>query len=65
MVNRWCYIGTATNEDQLWSLLESKRVDEIEFDPDVYKLLRKHLSSVDQADVRVLKNAPVIPSWPE
>jgi DNA polymerase III subunit epsilon len=54
LVNRWCHLGTAANDDELWQLLESKSVNEVEFDPDVYKLLRKHLAGMGKADVRVL-----------
>jgi DNA polymerase-3 subunit epsilon len=54
LVNRWCHLGTAANEDELWSLLESKFVDEVEFDPDVYKVLRKYLSQAKKTNIRVL-----------
>ena len=54
LVDRWCHLGTAGDEEELWSLLESSRVNETEFDPDVYKLLRKHLSRPKKSDVRVL-----------
>jgi DNA polymerase-3 subunit epsilon len=54
LVDRWCHLGTAADEDQLWSLLESSQVDDAEFDPDVYKLLRKYLSRADESDVMVL-----------
>ena len=56
LVNRWRHLGTAADEDGLWSLLESKSVNEVEFDPDVYKLLRKHLSRTDKVGVRLLES---------
>ena len=57
LVNRWCHLGTAKDEEELWSLRESCRNDEknsIEFDPDVYKVLRKYLSGPGRHDVTVL-----------
>jgi DNA polymerase-3 subunit epsilon len=62
LVNRWCHLGTAANEAELWSLLESSRTSETEFDPDVYKLLVKHLSRPDKSDVKVLAMRPVLGS---
>ena len=56
LIDRWCHLGTAADEDELRSLRESRRVEEAEFDPDVYKLLRKHLARSDKSDVRVLSN---------
>ena len=59
LVDRWCHLGTAADEDELWSLRESKRGNEIEFDPDVYKLLRKYLSRPGRSDVRVLNSISI------
>jgi DNA polymerase III subunit epsilon len=46
--DRWCHIGTARSEDDLSELLEARF--EIEFDPDVYQIVRaftaKHRSQV-------------------
>jgi DNA polymerase-3 subunit epsilon len=38
VLNNWCYLGTAINEDELYELAESK---DAEFDLDIYKLLKK------------------------
>lgn len=54
LVNRWCHLGTATNDEEIRDLLESKSVNEPEFDPDVYKVLRKYLSQADKVNVKVL-----------
>ena len=57
LVDRWCHLGTAKDEEELWSLRESSRRDEknaIEFDPDVYKVLRKYLSGPGRHDVTAL-----------
>ena len=58
LVDHWCHLGTAGDEDELCALLESSRVNEISFDPDVYKLLRKYLAQRSRADVRVLTQRP-------
>ena len=45
---RWCHLGTARDEDELAGLLEARA--EIDFDPDIYKILvsfiAKHRSAV-------------------
>jgi DNA polymerase III subunit epsilon len=38
VVDRWCYLGTATKEGECADLLETARP---QFDPDIYKILRK------------------------
>jgi DNA polymerase-3 subunit epsilon len=38
VVDRWCYLGTATQEGECAELLETARP---QFDPDIYKILRK------------------------
>jgi DNA polymerase-3 subunit epsilon len=40
VVDRWRYLGSAHGEDEVWALLEGSRP---EFDPDIYKVLRKAL----------------------
>lgn len=41
VLNNWCYLGTAINEDELYELADS---GEAEFDLDIYKLLKKALA---------------------
>jgi len=41
VIDKWCYLGTAINEDELYELAES---GEAEFDLDIYKTLKKALS---------------------
>lgn len=60
LVNRWCHLGTAAGEEELWSLLDYVRTTETEFDPDVYKLLVKYLSRPDKPDVQVLTMKPAL-----
>jgi DNA polymerase III subunit epsilon len=38
VVDRWCYLGTATQEGECADLMETARP---QFDPDIYKILRK------------------------
>jgi DNA polymerase-3 subunit epsilon len=41
VIDKWCYLGTAINEDELYELAEA---GEAEFDLDIYKILKKTLS---------------------
>jgi len=49
--DRWCHIGTARSEEDLADLVEARA--EIEFDPDVYKILLAHVARYPGA-VRVV-----------
>ena len=51
--DRWCHVGTARNEEELAGLLESRI--EIDFDPDIYKILHSHLSK-RRSSVHVIKS---------
>ena len=54
LIDRWCHLGTAADEEALWMLIESSSANETQFDLDIYKVLRKHLSRPDKSDVRFL-----------
>ncbi|PHY05817.1 MAG: ethanolamine utilization protein [Alcaligenaceae bacterium] len=41
VLNNWCYLGTAINEEELYELADTEQV---EFDLDIYKLLKKALA---------------------
>ena len=41
VVDKWCYLGTAINEDEIYELAES---GDAEFDLDIYKIVRKALA---------------------
>jgi DNA polymerase-3 subunit epsilon len=41
VLNNWCYLGSAINEDELYELAETR---DAEFDLDIYKLLKKALA---------------------
>ena len=64
LVDRWCHLGTAADETELWSLLESNTVkkNEIDFDPDIYKLLRKYLSTPGRVEITVLPETQTVVS---
>ena len=64
LVDRWCHLGTAADETELWSLLESSAVkkNEIDFDPDIYKLLRKYLSTPGRVEITVLPETQTVAS---
>lgn len=55
LLDNWCHLGTAADEDALWMLRGSKQVEETEFDPDVYKLLRKYLVGAKKLALKVFK----------
>jgi DNA polymerase-3 subunit epsilon len=42
VIDKWCYLGTAINQDELYELAES---GEAEFDLDIYKIVKKALSA--------------------
>jgi DNA polymerase-3 subunit epsilon len=41
VVDKWCYLGTAINQDELDELADS---GEAEFDLDIYKIVKKALA---------------------
>ena len=41
VIDKWCYLGTAINENELYELAESGVA---EFDLDIYKIVKKALS---------------------
>ena len=48
VVDKWCYLGTAINQDELYELAQS---GEAEFDLDVYKIVKKALSGTHKHQV--------------
>ncbi|HQR84129.1 MAG TPA: exonuclease domain-containing protein [Polynucleobacter sp.] len=54
VVDKWCYLGTAMNESELYELADSGEVD---FDLDMYKIIKKALSGSHKHRVHLLKNA--------
>ena len=53
VLNNWCYLGTAINEDELYELAGSEQV---EFDLDIYKLLKKALAGPFKQQVIKLRS---------
>jgi DNA polymerase III subunit epsilon len=48
VVDRWRYLGTAINEEELYELADS---GEAEFDLDIYKILKKALAGSFKSQV--------------
>ena len=48
VIDKWCYLGTAINQDKLYELADS---GEGEFDLDIYKIVKKALSGPYKAQV--------------
>lgn len=53
VIDKWCYLGTANDYDDLYSLTESGKV---EFDLDIYKIVKKAISGSYKDRVIQLKN---------
>jgi len=51
LFDRWCHLGTARSEDELADLVETRA--EIDFDPDIYRILVSHVAK-HRGSVRVL-----------
>ena len=51
---RWCHLGTARSEDDLQGLIEART--EIDFDPDIYKIVRDYVGKY-RGSVRVIPRA--------
>ena len=48
VIDKWCYLGTAINQDELHELADS---GEVEFDLDIYKIVKKALSGSHKSQV--------------
>ena len=53
VIDKWCYLGSAINEDELSELASS---GDVEFDLDIYKIIKKALSGPYKHEVRRLAN---------
>jgi DNA polymerase-3 subunit epsilon len=53
VIDKWCYLGTAINEDELCELASS---GDVEFDLDIYKIIKKALSGPYKQEVRLLSH---------
>ena len=54
VINKWCYLGTAQDHDELHELAQS---DHFDFDLDIYKIVKKAISGSHQSRVVPLTNA--------
>jgi DNA polymerase-3 subunit epsilon len=48
VIDKWCYLGTAINEDELYELALS---GEAEFDLDIFKIVKKALKTVPKSQI--------------
>jgi DNA polymerase-3 subunit epsilon len=53
VIDQWCYLGTATDDTELQTLLQ-RRHTSMRFDPDQYKLLVRYLTPARRAQVIAL-----------
>ena len=48
IIDHWCYLGTATNEDEVFELIQNGQV---EFDLDIYKIIKKNFIKLPSAQL--------------
>lgn len=53
VIDKWCYLGTANDHDELYSLAESGKA---EFDLDIYKIIKKAIAGSHKGHVVQLQN---------
>ena len=51
VVHNWCYLGVASDEEALFSRIDQA---EVEFDLDIYKILKKTLSALPSSNIVVM-----------
>jgi DNA polymerase-3 subunit epsilon len=56
VIDKWCYLGSASNHDELYDLAKSKNLD---FDLDIYKIVKKALNGSHKSNVVKLFGAKV------
>jgi DNA polymerase-3 subunit epsilon len=55
VINKWCYLGTANDHDELDDLTQSEDLD---FDLDIYKIVKKAMAGSHKTHVMKLSSAP-------
>jgi DNA polymerase-3 subunit epsilon len=55
VINKWCYLGTANDHDELDDLTQSEDLD---FDLDIYKIVKKAMAGSHKTHVVKLSSAP-------
>jgi DNA polymerase III subunit epsilon len=53
VINKWCYLGTANDHDELDDIAQS---EDFEFDLDIYKVVKKALAGSHKTSVLKLAN---------
>jgi DNA polymerase-3 subunit epsilon len=48
VINKWCYLGTATDHDELVAIAQSENFD---FDLDIYKVVKKAIAGSHKTNV--------------
>jgi DNA polymerase-3 subunit epsilon len=54
VINKWCYLGTANDHDELDNLAQSENLD---FDLDIYKIVKKAITGSHKTNVVKLSGA--------
>ncbi len=52
VVDRWCYLGSAINESELEELMS---LGDVEFDLDIYKILKKAIQGSFKSQILPLR----------
>jgi DNA polymerase-3 subunit epsilon len=53
VINKWCYLGTANDQDELYDIAQSEDFD---FDLDIYKVVKKAMTGSHKTSVLKLAN---------
>jgi len=56
VIDKWCYLGSASNHDELYDLAKSKDLD---FDLDIYKIVKKAINGSHKSNVVKLFGANI------
>jgi DNA polymerase-3 subunit epsilon len=54
VINKWCYLGTANDHDEMEDIARSEDFD---FDLDIYKVVKKAMTGSHQSSVLKLANS--------
>ncbi len=54
VINKWCYLGTATDHDEMDAIAQSQDFD---FDLDIYKVVKKAMTGSHKTSVLKLANS--------
>jgi DNA polymerase-3 subunit epsilon len=60
VINKWCYLGTANDHDEMDDLAQS---EDLNFDLDIYKIIKKAITGSHKTNVVKLSSARETTAW--